>query len=326
MELTGKTVVISGASSGVGRAASLAFAREKANVVVAARNDDELQQIARRCRAAGGEALPVVTDVSDAESVRALAKAAREWKGTIDVWVNNAGVLAAGAFDATPVEVHRQVIATNLMGCLYGAHAAVACFKQQGHGILINNISVGGFVPVPYGAAYTTSKFGLRGFTKALREELAGWPRIFVCDLFPAFLNTPGILHAANYTGKVLKGAPPVYDPVKVANAMVRVARRPVPSTDIGAVSPLLIASFTLAPRTMTRIAGALIRTYLRQAGAAPVTSGNVLCTTGSNMAIYGRADERRITRRLNTIGSLALLTGGIAAVMALKSISSNKK
>jgi hypothetical protein len=76
----------------------------------------------------------------------------------------------------------------------------------------------------------------------------------------------------------------------------------------------------------MTRIAGALIRTYLRQAGAAPVTSGNVLCTTGSNMAIYGRADERRITRRLNTIGSLALLTGGIAAVLALKSISSNKK
>lgn len=123
----------------------------------------------------------------------ALANAANDWQGSIDVWINNAGVLAAGDFDSTPMAVHEQVIKTNLLGYMNGAHAVLPFFKAQGCGIIINNISIGGFLPVPYGAGYTASKFGLRGWSEALKGELAQWPEIYVCDLFPAFLDTPGI-------------------------------------------------------------------------------------------------------------------------------------
>ena len=82
------------------------------------------------------------------------------------------------------------------MGYMHGAHAVLPYFKDQGYGVLINNISVGGYTPAPYAAGYTASKFGLRGFSQSLKGELYNWPHIHVCDLFPAFLDTPGIQHA----------------------------------------------------------------------------------------------------------------------------------
>src|SRR6201991_1048136 len=213
ISLTGKIIVITGASSGAGRAAALEFAPHQPFLVLAARNEGALEEIAAECRELGANVLVIVTDVTDPKSVINLANAANDWLGKIDVWINNAGILAAGDFDQTPMEVHAQVIETNLLGYMNGAHAILPIFKKQKKGILINNISIGGYFPVPYSAGYTASKFGLRGFSKALKSELSNRPNIYLCDLFPAFLDTPGIIHAANYTGKVLKPAPPVYDP-----------------------------------------------------------------------------------------------------------------
>ncbi len=118
-----------------------------------------------------------------------LAATAKAWGGNIDVWVNNAGLLAAGAFDETPIAVHKKIIETNLTGYINGAHAALSYFKKQGFGILINNISVGGWFPTPYAAAYSASKFGLYGFSQALKGELYRWPHIHICDVFPAFFR-----------------------------------------------------------------------------------------------------------------------------------------
>ena len=142
-----KVVVITGASSGAGRAIALAFARTGARVVLAARREQTLAEVAEQCEQAGGTALSVPTDVTDAAAVQALADAAVNFGGRIDVWVNNAGVLAAGPFDETPVSVHDQVIRINLMGYLHGAHAVLPYFKDQGYGVLINNLSVGGYTP-----------------------------------------------------------------------------------------------------------------------------------------------------------------------------------
>jgi short-subunit dehydrogenase len=129
--------------------------------------------------------------VTIAEQVQDLASKAYEFGGSIDVWVNNAGVLAVGEFDKTPIEITDQVIRINLMGYLHGAHAVLPFFKDQQKGILINNISVGGWFPVPYGVGYSASKFGLKGFSEALRGELSGYPGIKICDLFPVFLILP---------------------------------------------------------------------------------------------------------------------------------------
>ncbi|RYY93222.1 MAG: SDR family NAD(P)-dependent oxidoreductase, partial [Chitinophagaceae bacterium] len=206
--IEGKVVVITGASSGAGRAMAIAFAEAGARLVLAARRKEALQEVAQECAALGAVAIPVVTDVREAAQHAALVEAARQWAGHIDIWVNNAGVLAAGALEDIPAEVNEAVIRTNLLGYVHAAAAVLPVFKQQGYGTLVNNISVGGWIPTPYMAAYCASKFGLKGFSEALRGELAAYKNIHVCDLYPAFLDSPGIQHAANYTGAVLRPAP----------------------------------------------------------------------------------------------------------------------
>jgi short-subunit dehydrogenase len=198
-----QTIVITGASSGAGKAIALAFAVERPKLVLASRNLDALKEVASECDQLGAQVRCVKTDVTQPGDLINLAAEADNFGGQIDVWVNNAGVLAAGEYDKIPMEVNEQVIRTNLIGYMNAAHAVLPFFKKQKRGILINNISIGGYLPVPYGVAYTASKFGLRGFSAALKGELAGWPDIHVCDAYPSFLDTPGIQHAANYTGKV---------------------------------------------------------------------------------------------------------------------------
>jgi len=288
-QLSTKAIVITGASSGGGRAAALEFAKYQAMLILAARNEEALKEVADECSELGALALVVATDVTDPKAMINLANAANDWAGKIDVWINNAGVLAAGEFDRTPAEVHNQVVQTNLMGYIYGAHAVLPFFKKQEHGILINNISIGGYLPVPYSAGYTASKFGLRGFSEALKGELSAWPNIHVCDLFPAFLDTPGIDHAGNYTGKVLKPAPPVYDPKRVAEAMVKVAIEPKSNKYIGGASLALKLSHALMPEFTTKIAGSVMRRYFKHAESISPTSGNLFNTVDYAMSTNGR-------------------------------------
>ncbi len=152
----------------------------------------------RRCRR-----LVVPTDVGVADEVERLATAAAEFgHGRIDVWINNAGIGAVGAFDETPLEAHEQVVQTDLLGYLRGAHAVLPYFKQQSAGVLINTLSVGSWVAQPYAVAYSASKFGLRGLTQALRGELVQWPGIHVCDIYPGVVDTPGFRDGGNYTGR----------------------------------------------------------------------------------------------------------------------------
>jgi short-subunit dehydrogenase len=271
-----KVIVISGASGGVGRAMAQELARRGARLVLGARREDALEEVVSECQSLGGQALALVANVTEPKDMHKLATAAIDTYGTLDVWINNAGVLAAGAFDHTPMDIHDRVIRTNLMGYVHGAHAALPHFKQQGHGILINNISVGGWFPVPYGAAYSASKFGLRGFSDALKGELHAYPHIHVCDLYPGFLDTPGIQHAANYTGKVVKPAPPVYDPRRVARMVVSLIEHPRPKRAVGAGASFLKLAYALFPRLSRTITATVIESYLKKADETPVTNGNL--------------------------------------------------
>ncbi|WP_345951400.1 SDR family oxidoreductase [Mucilaginibacter sp. PAMB04274] len=286
--LTGKTIVITGASSGAGRAAALEFAPFSPNLVLAARNENALNELSDECRQLGAQTLVVPVDVTDAKAMINLANAAQEWQGKVDVWINNAGVLAAGDFDKTPMEVHQQIIETNLLGYMNGAHAILPIFKAQKQGTIINNISIGGFLPVPYGAGYTASKFGLRGFSEALKAELTAWPDIHICDLFPAFLDTPGIHHAGNYTGKVLRPAPPVYDPKRLAQTMANVIKDPRSNTYVGSLSLLLKLSHALFPELTAKATGFVMRRYFKVADNLPLTDGNLFTTVKYGMSTHG--------------------------------------
>ena len=314
--LKGKTVVITGASSGAGRATAIEFAKQGANVVLAARGLDVLNELEQQLRESGALAIAVQTDVTDAQSVKNLAITAQRFGGKIDVWVNNAGVLAIGEFTKTPIEVHEQVIKTNLIGYINGAHAVLPYFKEQEEGILINNISVGGWMPVPYGVGYSASKFGLRGFSEALRGELLKWKNIHICDLFPAFLDTPGVQHSANYTGHVLRPAPPVYDPQRVARNIVAIANHPQQAKSIGSFATFVRLAHFFAPGISRAFTAKMVETYLHKAEPAPASSGNLFKHLDYGTSIHGgwntKADaDQRKKYGLGAAAIIALVAAG---------------
>lgn len=314
-----KVIVITGASSGAGRTTALTLASRGACLVLAARNIPALEETAVECRQRGGEVLVAPTDVTDPAAVKALASKASEWKGKIDAWVNNAGVLGAGGFEDTPWELHEKIIHTNLLGYMNGAHAVLPYFKSQGYGMIINNISIGGYLPVPYGAAYSASKFALRGFSEALKGELAAWRKIHIVDLFPAFLNTPGIQHAGNYTGKKLRPAPPVSDPQIFANAVYASLVNPVSNRFPGAASRAFKLVHAIAPEFVTKLTGALMRKYFRAAEPMPNTDGNLLHSVDFAMRTHGDTKGTRNSKALKAILVAGVLAGIAAGVHLLQ-------
>jgi short-subunit dehydrogenase len=286
--LNPQTIVITGASSGAGKAIALEFALQRPKLVLAARNLEALKDLALECDDLGAQVRCVVTDVTLPGDLINLAAEADNFGGKIDIWVNNAGVLAVGDYDKMPMEVNEQVIRTNLIGYMNAAHAVLPYFKKQKKGLLINNISIGGYLPVPYGVAYSASKFGLRGFSSALKAELSDWPEIHVCDVYPAFLDTPGIQHAANYTGKVIRPAPPVYDPRRLAMAIVKLSRKPKAQVMVGSASILLRAAYNLFPGITSGISKSFISNYLSLAKPIPPTDGNLFTPVDFGNSVFG--------------------------------------
>jgi short-subunit dehydrogenase len=269
-----KVVVIVGASSGIGRATALAFARKGASLVLAARRENLLAQLAAECEQLGARAGFLRVDVTEADALQNLAAYALDIYGQIDVWINNAGAGVMGAYDEIPVDVHAQVVRVSLLGHMYGAHAVLPHFKERKAGILINTISIGSYVPEVYGVAYSASKYGLRGFSEALKAELASWPGIRVCDVHPAYIDTPGFQHAGNYTGKKLRPIPPVYSPEKVAEVMVQLVQSPKSEVIVGASGQVMKATHAFCPSLSRNSLKAVIDTYFSRAEDVPVTDG----------------------------------------------------
>jgi NAD(P)-dependent dehydrogenase (short-subunit alcohol dehydrogenase family) len=246
-KLRDSVVVITGASSGIGRATALAFARRRAKVVLAARHETSLRELAQECEALGTSALAVPTDVRDEAAVTQLAERAAAAFGRIDVWVNNAGVFMVGKLADVPSDAFRQVIDTNLFGAVNGARAALPHLAVS-RGVLINVASMAATMGIPYGSAYVASKWALRGLSESLRQELRD-DGVAVVTVLPASIDTPLFHHGANYTGKAVKPMEPVYPAEQVARTIVARARRPRPEAPVGAVVNASRVMRTLLPR-----------------------------------------------------------------------------
>lgn len=307
-----QTVVITGGSRGAGRATALAFARQGANLVLAARDEVALRAAAAECEALGAQVLTVRTDVSRACDVTALVSATLTRFGTIDVWVGAAGVLAYGRVEDVPAEVFDQVVATNLSGQVNGARSVLPVFQAQGHGTIVIIASVFAHVSAPYVSSYVASKFGLRGFAHALRQELLGEPSINVRVVSPATINTTGYQRSGNRTGKEPRAIPPAISPHRVASAVVR-ASRPHGRFErrVGGVQSLGIPLFTLVPSLYDR-GIRVVMDLIGLRGPAADTDGTVLASVSDDGAVTGgwRASHARVgVVTAGVLGAVLLLT-----------------
>ncbi len=304
--LKGKTVVITGASSGVGRAAAEAFAMEGCNLVLAARGQKGVDEIVSICRALGSNATGLYADVSVAEDVSRIAKEALKGNGRIDVWVNNAGVMASGKFEEIPMDIHEQVIKTNLFGYLHGAYEAIKIFKQQDQGILINNVSIGGYVPAPYSAVYSATKYGIRGMMECLQGEIANRSDIHVCNLYPQLQNSTGNLHSAKYSGFDVKISPIASDPFTTASKMVALAKHPKKHQYPDFKAAALTNIYLLFPRLIINAASAVIRYKMKHNENKIGDAGNILEPSANPHRVYGNLPKPSSDNKLG----VAVLAG----------------
>ncbi|HWC08848.1 MAG TPA: SDR family NAD(P)-dependent oxidoreductase [Solirubrobacterales bacterium] len=296
-------VVITGASSGIGRAAALRIARRGGSLALCGRSPQPLEEVARECEATGAAVHFEALDVADEAAVEAFADATIERFGRIDVWVNNAGVIAYGEFLEIPAEVFRQVIETNLMGQVHGARVALRHFRRRGSGVLINMSSVWGRVSSPQVAPYVVSKSAVRALAECLRGELAGEPGLHVTTMAPQAVDTPIFEHGGNFSGRAVRPVPPLLSPEEIAAGIEACAENPKREVNYGRSGRMLEVLYALAPALYRRLAhGAFVRGTFAARPAAP-SAGNVLRPTAPH-AVDGGWRRRRPNSLKRAIGA----------------------
>lgn len=315
-KLRDSVVVITGASSGIGRATALRLAAKRATVVLAARGQEALAEVAEACEQAGGRAIVAPTDVTDAGAVQALAQRAVAEAGRIDAWCNNAGVYLLGRFDEVPLEDVRRVLDVNVMGVVHGARAALEVFRRQGSGVLINVGSMVSKAPTPYTSAYVMSKHAVRAMSECLRSELLDAPGIEVCTVLPAAIDTPLFHHTANYTGRKARPPRPVHDVDDVAEAIVSLIRDPERERFVGTAGRVTALSSTLAGGSTERAMGRMMdREHFLDEPAAP-SPGNLYEPSqpprdaDGGWRRNGRRTARRVLLAAGAVGTAVAVAG----------------
>lgn len=315
MDLKDKVVVVTGASSGIGRATAHAFAKRGARIVLAARSSDQLEEVERECADLGVRAVAVPTDVGVYAEVEELAARAERDFGGFDVWVNDAGVLLVGRLDEAPVEDFERVIQTNLLGTAYGSRVAITHFRKKGRGTLVNVSSIVGGLGQLYCTAYVSSKWGVRGLGEALRMELTEQPDIHVCTVMPAAIDTPIFQHAANYVGQDVQAPGPVYPPEQVAETIVALTDNPRPEVTVGDAGRLLQATRAFLPLAVTDRLGKMFQEQGMFGGSRPegAHAGNLYESSGPTAQVRGGWEGRGGVS--GTTADTAMRVAGLAVV-----------
>ncbi|WP_084165867.1 SDR family NAD(P)-dependent oxidoreductase [Dyadobacter crusticola] len=288
-KVSGKTFVITGASSGFGKGTALQLGQYRANVVLAARRGDMLEDVARQVREAGGKAIVVVADVAKPEDIQRLADTTLKVFGHADVWINNAGVGAIGRFEQIPLEEYSRLVDVNLKGVIYGSYAAMKLFKAQGYGKLINVGSVESAVPLAYHATYGSTKAAVRGLGNVLHQEIrlsGNKKKIKVVTIMPWAVDTPFWGHAANYSGGTPRMAA-MDEPQKVVNAIIFSSLHRNRELPVGWKARGAYISHRLFPHFTERLSANIAHRYqIETAPPAPATSGAVLTPTATGTGI----------------------------------------
>ncbi|WP_424185383.1 SDR family NAD(P)-dependent oxidoreductase [Actinokineospora sp. G85] len=277
--MTGRVVVIVGASSGIGLAAAMAFAARDDDLVLVSRGAEALKAAEVVCRAAGSSEVDVlVEDIGDPAAAARVVAWTLGRHGRVDVVVHTATVMGYGAVEAVPAEVFTAVVDTAVHGTVHLAQAFLPVMRRQRAGAFIGVNSLLGSVTVPQMGAYTAAKWGQRAVLRTLQQETRDEPGVHVCVVSPGSVNTPIYHQAANYTGRLARPPWPALSPDRVGEAIARLADRPRRhlSIPVGPANPLVIAGFRLLPLVYDRLVGPLFRFAGLTRDPAEPTTGNV--------------------------------------------------
>lgn len=248
-KLSEQTIVITGASSGIGLATAQMAAQRGARVVLTSRNRDELERITAGITAAGGRAVYAVADVASPDEVDAVAAEAIRAFGAIDTWVNNAGISIYGRLADVPMADKKRLFDVNFWGVVNGCRTAMRTMRGGG-GTIINIGSIVSDQAIPLQGIYSASKHAVQGYTNALRMEIEhDRLPIAVSLVKPSAIDTPYLEHARNYMEEAPNLPPPVYAPEVVAHTILQCAERPVRDITVGGAGRMMSLIGALAPR-----------------------------------------------------------------------------
>jgi len=285
--LSKQTVVIVGASSGMGRVTALEAARHGARVVIAARNAAALESLAARIVREGGEAEVVIADVSDHAQVENIAERAKARFGGFDTWAHFSATAIYSTFSDLQPEEFKRVIDVNLTGQAYGAMVALRHLRHKGRGAIVFISSVEGEVSMPFHSAYAASKHGVDGMFDALRLELAhANSSVSLTIVRPTGVNTPFFTNARTKIGVKPRPPKPIYQPEHVAEAVLFAAENPVRELYVGGAAKAMVLGKRWFPRLMDA--------YLLSSGfSGQRTRQPKESTAPTNMFTPETADER---------------------------------
>jgi NADP-dependent 3-hydroxy acid dehydrogenase YdfG len=229
--LSGKVAAITGASSGIGEATALALVAEGAKVSLAARREDRIEDLADRINGDGGTALAIPTDVTDEQQANTFVERTKDELGGLDILVNNAGVMLLGPVAGAPTEQWRRMLDVNLLGLLYCTHAALPIMGTQGSGDIINVASVAGRIAAMGSGVYNMTKWGVVGFSEALRQECAQ-AHVRVTAIEPGWVDTELQGHnehplVVEGMEKMIKSIDKILEPDDIARAIVFAVSQP---------------------------------------------------------------------------------------------------
>jgi NAD(P)-dependent dehydrogenase (short-subunit alcohol dehydrogenase family) len=284
------TALVTGASSGIGRATVQNLAARGARLVLVARGREALEETAAEARALGAaEVLVCPADVIDADAVQRVVQTAVARLGRLDAVVHSAQTMAYGRIEDVPREAFEAVVDTSLHGTANIARSALPVFRTQGAGHLVVISSLLASVTAPLMGTYAAAKWGQLGLVRTLQQETRDVPGVHVSAVAPGGVNTPIYYQGATWAGSTGRPPPPVYSPERVARAVVARLDRPRRLVQSGFANPVVIAGFRLLPAVYDALVGPLFRVFALTRDGAPPSEGNVFASRPEGNAKDGR-------------------------------------